>query len=142
MSKNPGHEHNRILTNGQEEHFKQVIQRVLEEGAAPHTPEHVRQLAEAFGEEWATQVLRLPAVFQRVALAAGLARIESGPVRLWSEQTWLAFARGNPSWLMKAMPVRNWPHADADNAFEQAVLVLRDSGLWPWMLSPQESRDG
>jgi hypothetical protein len=129
------------FTPEQRERIEQLFEQALEEGVNAVTAESIRQLAEAFGEEWLTQVRHLPPAFQPIAVAAGLARIDASPGWFWSEQNWLAVARDSPSLLVRAMTLPDRPHADVDNLFEQAVLILKDKRLWPWMLSPQGSRD-
>ena len=97
-----------------------------------HTEDHHHQLAQSFGADWVQQVAQLPPPFQRVAIAAGLARLDN-----WSEDYWLG-ATGNVDSYQSALPpLPDAPHADAASLFAQAQLVLKDRRLWPWLLAPQ-----
>ena len=98
-----------------------------------HTEDHHRQLAGAFGQDWLARVGQLPAPFRRVALAAGLARLDD-----WSEEYWLGAPGNADSALGTEPPLPEAPYADAANLFVQAQLVLKERRLWPWLLPPGE----
>jgi hypothetical protein len=98
-----------------------------------HTEDHRRQLARAYGAEWLARVDDLPPLFQRVAIAAGLARLDD-----WSEAYWLEAPGNADSALGTEPPLPDAPYADAANLFAQAQLVLKERRLWPWLLTPRE----
>ena len=100
--------------------------------AGTHSAAHHRQLAAAFGADWLGRVAQLPAPFQRVALAAGLARLDN-----WSEVYWMGATGNADSDLSATPPLADAPHADAPHLFDQALLVLKERGLWPWLLTPR-----
>ncbi len=100
--------------------------------AGAHSAAHSRQLAAAFGADWLAQVDQLPAPFQRVALAAGLARLDN-----WSEDYWLGATGNADSDLSATPPLPDAPHADAPHLFDQALLILKERHLWPWLLTPR-----
>ena len=98
-----------------------------------HTGVHHRQLAGAFGEDWLMQVTQLPEPFERVALAAGLARLDN-----WTEEYWLGAPGNADSDQASSAPLPVEPHADAGSLFAQAMLVLKERQLWPWLLTPED----
>ena len=101
--------------------------------AGRHTEDHRRQLARAYGQDWLARVDRLPAPVRRVAIAAGLARLDD-----WSEEYWLRAPGNADSALGTEPPLPDAPYADAANLFAQAQLVLKERRLWPWLLTPGE----
>ena len=82
------------------------------------------QLARAFGAGWLRQVEQLAAPFQRVAFAAGLARLDG-----WAEESWLGLSGTVASSQARAAPQLGAPHADAPSLLAQALLVLRERRL-------------
>ena len=90
------------------------------------------RLARAFGAGWLRQVEQLAAPFQRVAFAAGLARLDG-----WAEESWLGLGGTVASSQARAAPLPGAPHGDAPSLLAQALLVLRERRLWPWLLTPQ-----
>ena len=101
--------------------------------AGRHTEDHRRQLSGAYGPDWLARVDQLPSPFRRVAVAAGLARLDN-----WSEAYWLEAPGNADSALGTEQPLPGAPHADAANLFAQAQLVLKEQRLWPWLLTPGE----
>jgi hypothetical protein len=98
-----------------------------------HTEDHRRQLVRAYGQDWLVRVDQLPAPFRRVAIAAGLARLDA-----WSEAYWLEAPGNADSALGTEPPLPGAPYADAANLFAQAQLVLKERRLWPWLLPSGE----
>ena len=96
-----------------------------------HTGAHHRQLAGAFGDDWLTQVTQFPEPFQRVAMAAGLARLDN-----WTEEYWLGASGNADSEQASSPPSPGEPYADAPSLLAQAMLVLKERQLWPWLLTP------
>lgn len=98
-----------------------------------------QQLRSAYGEEWFAAVSALPGHFQLVAKPAALARMDPDPGWWRSEREWImnnaAMAQDAPP--LSEKPLTDQPHTEAPNVFGQAVLVLRDGGLWPWLLTPR-----
>ena len=101
--------------------------------AGRHTEDHRYQLAQAYGAEWLARLDELPAPIRRVAIAAGLARLDD-----WSEAYWLEAPGNADSALGTEPPLLDAPYADAANLFAQAQLVLKERRLWPWLLTPGE----
>lgn len=87
-------------------------------------------LRRAFGAAWLAEVRKLPLAFEAVALASGMAFLAG-----WSEQSWL-YSR-DLDMLRHTVLDCEQPHADAANRLEQAVAVLKERRLWPWMLTPR-----
>ena len=106
--------------------------RAVPAGSGRHAEARRYQLARAFGAGWLRQVEQLAAPFQRVAFAAGLARLDG-----WAEESWLGLSGTVASSQARAAPLLGAPHADAPSLFAQALLVLRERRLWPWLLTAQ-----
>ena len=106
--------------------------RAVPAGSGRHAEARRYQLARAFGAGWLRQVEQLAAPFQRVAFAAGLARLDG-----WAEESWLGLSGTVASSQARAAPQLGAPHADAPSLFAQALLVLRERRLWPWLLTAQ-----
>jgi hypothetical protein len=106
--------------------------RAVPAGPGRHAEAGRYQLARAFGAGWLGQVEQLAAPFRRVAIAAGLARLDG-----WAEGAWLEATGTVASHQTVAAPLPGAPHADAPSLLAQALLLLRERGLWPWLLTPQ-----
>src|SRR4051794_25634228 len=93
--------------------------------------ERAARLTRAYGAEWLERVRALPPGFAVFALAAANARLDG-----WTEERWYAQQGQVDADLARALTLKDQPYADADNLYQQALGVLRDEGLWPWLLTP------
>jgi hypothetical protein len=96
-----------------------------------------RRLEAAYGAAWLDRVRGLSPAFQDIAIPAALSRLDG-----WAEAAWLRMPSNSDSWATHAQADDRQSHAEAANRFEQAILVLRDAGLWPWLLTPRLHEEG
>jgi predicted metal-dependent phosphoesterase TrpH len=104
-----------------------------DEADAPRRRQELQErLKRAYGEEWFEQVRQLSPAFAAVAAPAAHSRLDGVAERGW------VHASGNAdSYLTHTKADPRQPHADKPNRYEQAIAVLKEQRLWPWLLEPR-----